>query len=218
MISDKTPTEAAYLSHQLDGVRAAYSELLAENDKLKEQLREMAAALETFINAFEGPACCEAKSAMGHDAMPRLLTAGERARALLARVTAELSEAKAAQERGWLRHKLVTHGDIGDAPESCLLCGRVGERAVWNLEVPRIYVCIGCQLAERRLAECQEDAGRWREYIGKPDVFIAAFENAPCFICGYNGPNYYQPSAHKCAEKYHSIMNELTDAALKEPK
>lgn len=30
------------------------------------------------------------------------------------------------------------------------------------------------------------------------------FDNAPCFICGYNGANYYQPEAHPCALRYHA--------------
>ncbi len=29
------------------------------------------------------------------------------------------------------------------------------------------------------------------------------FENAPCYICGYNGPGYFQPATHSCAKKYH---------------
>jgi hypothetical protein len=32
----------------------------------------------------------------------------------------------------------------------------------------------------------------------------ARFENAPCYMCGYNGPDYYQPSTHKCAAAYHA--------------
>ena len=30
-----------------------------------------------------------------------------------------------------------------------------------------------------------------------------AMESAPCFACGYNGPGYYQPSSHPCAERHH---------------
>ena len=25
------------------------------------------------------------------------------------------------------------------------------------------------------------------------------WKEAPCCVCGYNGPNYFQPSVHKCA-------------------
>jgi hypothetical protein len=25
------------------------------------------------------------------------------------------------------------------------------------------------------------------------------WKEAPCCLCGYNGPNYFQPSVHKCA-------------------
>jgi hypothetical protein len=30
------------------------------------------------------------------------------------------------------------------------------------------------------------------------------FEQGACFICGYNGEKYFQPSTHKCAERYHA--------------
>jgi hypothetical protein len=29
------------------------------------------------------------------------------------------------------------------------------------------------------------------------------FAKAPCYLCGYNGPGYYQPNTHPCAAKYH---------------
>lgn len=30
----------------------------------------------------------------------------------------------------------------------------------------------------------------------------ARFRRAPCHLCGYNGPGYYQPDTHPCAAKY----------------
>lgn len=30
------------------------------------------------------------------------------------------------------------------------------------------------------------------------------FEQAPCYLCGYNGPGYYQPDTHACAARYHN--------------
>ena len=32
----------------------------------------------------------------------------------------------------------------------------------------------------------------------------ARFDNAPCFVCDYNGENYYQPATHSCAKRYHA--------------
>lgn len=29
--------------------------------------------------------------------------------------------------------------------------------------------------------------------------------NPPCFCCGYNGPGYYQPEQHPCAERHHRL-------------
>lgn len=34
------------------------------------------------------------------------------------------------------------------------------------------------------------------------------FEEAPCFLCGYNDPGYYQPEQHPCAALYHEAMEE----------
>ena len=34
----------------------------------------------------------------------------------------------------------------------------------------------------------------------------ARFEKAPCYLCGYNGPGYYQPGTHSCAAKYHATQ------------
>lgn len=30
------------------------------------------------------------------------------------------------------------------------------------------------------------------------------FEQAPCYLCGYNGHGYFQPGQHACAERYHA--------------
>ena len=35
-----------------------------------------------------------------------------------------------------------------------------------------------------------------------------AMKEAPCFCCGYNGPGYYQPDVHKCAERHHTAINK----------
>lgn len=32
-----------------------------------------------------------------------------------------------------------------------------------------------------------------------------AMNEPPCFCCGYNGPGYYQPSTHPCAERHHRL-------------
>jgi hypothetical protein len=33
-----------------------------------------------------------------------------------------------------------------------------------------------------------------------------AMTESPCFRCGYNGPGYYQPSRHPCAERHHRLF------------
>lgn len=32
------------------------------------------------------------------------------------------------------------------------------------------------------------------------------FEEGPCYLCGYNGPGYYQPQTHPCAARYHAAL------------
>lgn len=27
----------------------------------------------------------------------------------------------------------------------------------------------------------------------------------PCFRCGYNGPEYFQPNVHRCAKRHHEL-------------
>ena len=34
------------------------------------------------------------------------------------------------------------------------------------------------------------------------------FEQAPCYLCGYNKGDYYQPDTHPCAEQYHLSLKE----------
>jgi hypothetical protein len=29
---------------------------------------------------------------------------------------------------------------------------------------------------------------------------------APCFCCGYDGPGYYDPAKHPCAERHHFLL------------
>jgi hypothetical protein len=34
------------------------------------------------------------------------------------------------------------------------------------------------------------------------------FEQAPCYLCGYNNGGYYQPEQHPCAARYHAWVEE----------
>ena len=65
--------------------------------------------------------------------------------------------------------------------------------------------------SEQRLSEVLEKRGdEWkRRAIEYEDLLFAmgAMEQAPCFCCGYNGPNYYQPPHHKCADRHHRLHN-----------
>ena len=45
-----------------------------------------------------------------------------------------------------------------------------------------------------------------------PIIDNKMFEQAPCYRCGYNGPLYFQPDTHKCAEKYHKQQQALNES------
>ena len=59
--------------------------------------------------------------------------------------------------------------------------------------------------------ELREIAERVESYVDK--LFsLGAMEEAPCFVCGYNGPGYYQPNKHPCAERHHRFrVRELDE-------
>jgi hypothetical protein len=46
-----------------------------------------------------------------------------------------------------------------------------------------------------RLNEAADEIERLRKIIVEHELW----KEAPCCLCGYNGPNYFQPSIHKCA-------------------
>lgn len=44
------------------------------------------------------------------------------------------------------------------------------------------------------------------------EIDTRRFEQAPCYLCGYNSHSYYQPSVHKCAARYHAAIDAATEA------
>jgi len=44
-----------------------------------------------------------------------------------------------------------------------------------------------------------DDAADEIERLQAIAVKHGLWKEAPCCLCGYNGPNYFQPSVHKCA-------------------
>ena len=39
-------------------------------------------------------------------------------------------------------------------------------------------------------------------------IDVRRFERAPCYLCGYNGPGYFQPNLHPCASRYHEVREQ----------
>ena len=49
-----------------------------------------------------------------------------------------------------------------------------------------------------------------KAYIEKLENMLferGAMEDAPCFVCGYNGPGYFHPDRHPCAEKHFKLRS-----------
>lgn len=61
----------------------------------------------------------------------------------------------------------------------------------------------------KQLAAAYE-AGR-KDERGRANFEVKRFMKAPCYLCGYNGHSYYQPSVHKCAEIYHAALKGAAD-------
>ena len=56
--------------------------------------------------------------------------------------------------------------------------------------------------AEAELSACKERVRELEEKLFK----YGEMKKAPCFVCGYNGQNYYSPSVHPCAERHHRLQ------------
>ena len=49
--------------------------------------------------------------------------------------------------------------------------------------------------------------GMYPEIERLEDMLFAAgrMEQPPCFVCGYDGPDYYKPDKHSCAARHHKL-------------
>lgn len=45
---------------------------------------------------------------------------------------------------------------------------------------------------------------------GVTPVDAERFEDAPCYLCGYSGPGYFQADTHPCAAGYHAAVARLS--------
>ena len=45
---------------------------------------------------------------------------------------------------------------------------------------------------------------------GVTPVDAQRFDDAPCYLCGYNGPGYFQADTHSCAAGYHAAVARLS--------
>lgn len=70
----------------------------------------------------------------------------------------------------------------------------------------------GIEDGVRRIEDVLKDADMFTikriEKYEKLLFEMGAMHNAPCFKCNYNGPEYFNPKIHKCAEKHHKLLGK----------
>lgn len=66
-------------------------------------------------------------------------------------------------------------------------------------------ICGNCAVGRKDYDARMELADLRARLAATENVALAlgAMNHPPCFICGYNGPSYYQPEVHLCAERHH---------------
>jgi hypothetical protein len=60
---------------------------------------------------------------------------------------------------------------------------------------------------QNRIKELEADNSRLRECL----ISHGVWQVAPCCVCGYNGPEYYQPANHPCAARAKELAAELKE-------
>lgn len=82
-------------------------------------------------------------------------------------------------------------------------------RSVQEQDLPNARLIAACSPANMAaiLAHVEAQAAEIKR-LRKLAMTTHLFEEAPCFLCGYNGPGYYQPEQHPCAALYHEAMEE----------
>jgi hypothetical protein len=94
-----------------------------------------------------------------------------------------------------------------------LLANGVSPEGSWPSQLDAIRAAFHRAIGEDYLAELTQQVQELKLQRTESLVAIERLENmllklgamrkAPCFICGYNGPGYFQPDHHACAERHH---------------
>jgi hypothetical protein len=68
--------------------------------------------------------------------------------------------------------------------------------------------------------DCEGRAWQWKSERDKLRADLAAarallfkrgqMTKPPCFVCGYNGEGYYNPTKHPCAAHHHALAGKDT--------
>lgn len=108
------------------------------------------------------------------------------ARAQLAALRAEVEQVKGERDEARLA--------LADAAMEINCAGPVAHR----IRVLKETHATKLAARDARVVQLQE---KLQQFLPKL-IDNKQFEQAPCYLCGYNGPNYYQPDVHFCAKQY----------------
>lgn len=128
---------------------------------------------------------------------------------------AALAQVREALEAGPTPGEWVCYDDSSDGKTNRIEIVAIGKtvariyRSVQEQDLPNARLIAACSPANMAaiLAHVEAQAAEIKR-LRKLAMTTHLFEEAPCFLCGYNGPGYYQPEQHPCAALYHEAMEE----------
>lgn len=96
---------------------------------------------------------------------------------------------------------------------------------LWQRRTPRLRIPANEEDTDLRISRTLTDAAARIEALERTMSIIRAenevlrgyffktggMEDAPCLLCGYNGPHYFHPGHHPCAAEYHAAMEGRDD-------
>lgn len=91
------------------------------------------------------------------------------------------------------------------------LCDQCQEKCFYDADIPDLFEQVGdMKVICKRCSTTHSVVVREKEHVVIPSNFNPQlFTQAPCYLCGYNGEMYYQPTKHPCAKFYHRHVEEL---------
>lgn len=73
--------------------------------------------------------------------------------------------------------------------------GRCGTQGCYGAKMPVVNLDVPEDIAAWNTRALSSEVERLKVVLFKSGAWMTA----PCCLCGYNGPRYFQPDTHKCA-------------------